>query len=454
MGTVLSQLVILPAIGYEIVYLTIVVLAIPMQLVGPGTITAVVQFVVHVILTAVGWVVAVAGWVIGATIVALVLIIATAITALRVFVVPAAIAVLEWTIAAVGWVILATIGTLGSVIAASVIAVVSVIAGIVAVWGSVVALVEWVVPATIASAGSGIDATLAGVEWVIAQTIVTAEWINASTNVAVGWIVSVVDLVVSPTIAAAASVTAAIIVGVEWVVAVVRWVIVATITALGRVIYAITATVVESGVSWVGSLIASLMADWEENLFLAFLVVIVVLLVFLSGGVTATWQEPQVEIPTIPAPSRPAPRSVVQRAETRPGPSRFRNAGVLTPTRLAAAPSAPGSLNRLAEEASILLELFSQGSHDNDNISDEYHRMITNATEGVLAIHARIRQVNQRAVSGRVSIPDPDCIICYGERADTLFMPCRHLVVCTVYMSSASRSLRVVANRVVRAVVW
>lgn len=102
----------------------------------------------------------------------------------------------------------------------------------------------------------------------------------------------------------------------------------------------------------------------------------------------------------------------------------------------------PVTLNQLAENASILLERFSQGSHANDIVSDEHHTIITNATAGVLTINARLRQANQRARPREEVIPEPDCIICYAECADTLFMPCAHMVICTVRISSASRGSR------------
>lgn len=464
----------------------VVVLVVGIKFVSPQTIATVVQFVLRAVLTAVKSQLALVGWVIGATIVALVWVLAAAITAVRVFVVPAAIAVVGWTIAAVGWAIASTIAAVGwvilvaitaleCVIAATFVSVVWVIAGIAAVPGWVVALVELVVPVTIAGVGSAIAATMTAAESVIAMAITGVEWVNAWAIIVVGWVdativavvwwkVAVDELAVSPTITAAGSVVAAIIVAEEWVVAVVGWVIVATLTALGRVIYAVTATVVKWVVSWVGSVIAATIADWKGYLVI---VALAVILAVIKVGVEAMvvrfvayWPTlmaaftPQEEIPIIPAPSTPASTFVVRPVEPRPGPSRSPNAGVRPTTRLAAAPSPPGSLNRLAEDASILLELFSQGSHNNDIISDEYHGMITNATEGVLTIQARLRQVNQRAVPRGVSVPDLDCIICYGERADTLFMPCKHLVVCTVYMSSARRWSSVVANRVVLALVW
>lgn len=102
----------------------------------------------------------------------------------------------------------------------------------------------------------------------------------------------------------------------------------------------------------------------------------------------------------------------------------------ISPAEAAVVPS-PVSLNELAESSSILLELFSQGSHDNDEVSDEHHALLANATASVLTINARIRRMRENVV------PEPDCIVCYAEKADTVFMPCKHLVVCAVCLPCA-----------------
>lgn len=94
------------------------------------------------------------------------------------------------------------------------------------------------------------------------------------------------------------------------------------------------------------------------------------------------------------------------------------------------------SLNRLAEDASVLLELFGQSPHEDDNISEEHETMITSAATSILAMQTRVRQ--RAARSNRDIRPRPDtganadCIICYLENADRVFLPCKHLVVCTV----------------------
>lgn len=99
--------------------------------------------------------------------------------------------------------------------------------------------------------------------------------------------------------------------------------------------------------------------------------------------------------------------------------------------------AAPVRLKKAAENASILLELFSQSCPDNDDdIDHDQQTMIACAADEIAAIQTRIRQsvarrngdIRSRAEAEK----DADCIICYNESADTVFMPCKHLVVCTV----------------------
>lgn len=103
-----------------------------------------------------------------------------------------------------------------------------------------------------------------------------------------------------------------------------------------------------------------------------------------------------------------------------------------------AIPTSPpaASLSRLAQDASVLLEQFSQRQHATDHISDETRAMIDNAAMGIAIIQARLQQTAVRGTSGiRSQTPinaGADCIICYSNSADTVFMPCKHLVVCGV----------------------
>lgn len=94
-------------------------------------------------------------------------------------------------------------------------------------------------------------------------------------------------------------------------------------------------------------------------------------------------------------------------------------------------------MKRLAEDASVLLEVFSQSSPDNeDDMDDEHQMMIASAADGIIAIQARLRQ-NVARLNGDIGTPhegqaDADCVICYSASAETVFLPCKHLVVCTV----------------------
>ncbi|KAL0632793.1 hypothetical protein Q9L58_008309 [Maublancomyces gigas] len=99
-------------------------------------------------------------------------------------------------------------------------------------------------------------------------------------------------------------------------------------------------------------------------------------------------------------------------------------------------PAPAGSLSRLAQDASVLLEQFSQRQRATDYISDENRAMINNAATGIAIIQARLQETAVRGTRGiRCQTPinaGADCIICYSNSADTVFMPCKHLVVCGV----------------------
>lgn len=113
------------------------------------------------------------------------------------------------------------------------------------------------------------------------------------------------------------------------------------------------------------------------------------------------------------------------------------------------------SLRDLADDASILLEVFSQNlpddddDDDNDDLGLEQQALIDSAAAGISTIQARLRQRAARAnrdIADREELnrdigdreelkPDEDCIVCYAERADTLLIPCMHLIICMVCMS-------------------
>lgn len=88
---------------------------------------------------------------------------------------------------------------------------------------------------------------------------------------------------------------------------------------------------------------------------------------------------------------------------------------------------ATNSLAQTAEDASVLLELFSKTAPRDGEVSDDLKEMVENAFQSVLKL--------RRAL---VVVPvveeeeGTECIICYSNAADTVLMPCKHLVLCIV----------------------
>lgn len=91
------------------------------------------------------------------------------------------------------------------------------------------------------------------------------------------------------------------------------------------------------------------------------------------------------------------------------------------------------SVRQLAADASRLLELFIQtaASNDNDDIDEHAQSLLRSAAASIAAIQVRVR-------TRRVVVAEADCVVCYAERADRLFMPCKHLVVCSVSTALSS----------------
>jgi len=139
----------------------------------------------------------------------------------------------------------------------------------------------------------------------------------------------------------------------------------------------------------------------------------------------------------------PVPRSAAV-PHSQPEPMR---APSTTPPPQSSPVDAGGDLTRkLAEEASILLELYSQ-STCGDLESDLQHReTIKSVLDNVTKIWDRLSQADKGKQTGvvngweAVAKPESDpalspysgCIICYSVVADALLMPCRHLVLCLV----------------------
>lgn len=99
--------------------------------------------------------------------------------------------------------------------------------------------------------------------------------------------------------------------------------------------------------------------------------------------------------------------------------------------------TSPMHLRKLAEEASVLLELYSKSTLDSNNA--ETTQFIASAFQSISTInrHHRILAVSrdgaaQKRVEKDDLTVDPECIICFSEVADTVLVPCHHLVLCTV----------------------
>lgn len=110
-------------------------------------------------------------------------------------------------------------------------------------------------------------------------------------------------------------------------------------------------------------------------------------------------------------------------------------------------PPAPINLREIADEASVLLELFSKTQPaDDGDIKDEHRQLIDSASEIILKIQKNLRAIDARK-GGNIAIVQPPvsntddmkvdigCIICYSHVADVLLMPCKHLVLCMVCVS-------------------
>lgn len=103
------------------------------------------------------------------------------------------------------------------------------------------------------------------------------------------------------------------------------------------------------------------------------------------------------------------------------------------------------TLARVAENASILLELFSKTARSDDEVDDEQKQMIESVLGGVLEIrrHFRVVTARKNGSSEMAEVEDMKmdvgCIICYTSIADMVFIPCKHLVLCMVCILSQRR---------------
>lgn len=87
-------------------------------------------------------------------------------------------------------------------------------------------------------------------------------------------------------------------------------------------------------------------------------------------------------------------------------------------------------LERLAEEASVLLEVFSKNVADGgggaEALGDDQKTMIIKTLRNVLDIKKELKIV----VPEMDEREDNKCVICYDNVADMVVLPCRHLAMC------------------------
>lgn len=102
----------------------------------------------------------------------------------------------------------------------------------------------------------------------------------------------------------------------------------------------------------------------------------------------------------------------------------------------------PTSIGQVAEDASVLLEIFSRTKpKDDSEIDQEHKQMIDDAFNHILQIKERFRimaiesKMPPTLASDDMKV-DAGCIICYSYIADTVLMPCKHLALCTVWHSA------------------
>lgn len=103
-------------------------------------------------------------------------------------------------------------------------------------------------------------------------------------------------------------------------------------------------------------------------------------------------------------------------------------------------------LRKIADEASVLLELFSKTQPaDDGDIKAEHRQLIDSASQIILRIQKNFQMIDARRGEGVASLVPPisnnddtkvdiGCIICYSRTADVLLLPCKHLVLCMVYV--------------------
>lgn len=123
-------------------------------------------------------------------------------------------------------------------------------------------------------------------------------------------------------------------------------------------------------------------------------------------------------------PSPPSPPAVPSRP---PSPPAVPSPPSPPPPPPATSPLSQHALNKLAEDASLLLELYTHPAAD--HTATAAADLIASAFESISTLHQHHRLPTVRASDFTL---DAACIVCYAEFADTVLLPCAHLVLCSV----------------------
>lgn len=132
--------------------------------------------------------------------------------------------------------------------------------------------------------------------------------------------------------------------------------------------------------------------------------------------------------PLVPPPPSPAPLPPPQTP-------------IIAPAAAGAAAAKSSVLDccKLAEDASVLLKLYSKTAPDSN---DAAQQLIYSAYASVTKLNRHHRVLASGTDSGKIGAQkrhrnedltvDAGCIICYSKIADTVLLPCHHLVLCSV----------------------
>lgn len=128
-----------------------------------------------------------------------------------------------------------------------------------------------------------------------------------------------------------------------------------------------------------------------------------------------------------PAPRRMTAVEQVWQLERTPG---------VEPANINGAPPDPADLAQTADHAALLLAAFSRVKPPDDTQLTPLHKqLVSEALTAVLNLTRRIRVLADEELEPLPRLEDPayaGCVVCYSALADTLLVPCCHLMLCEV----------------------